>query len=124
MARNKVDVWDPILGESVTVRGHEMDRPGLEQIAEMSEAEREAKGLELDATEFPVLLRSDMRTDPVEGTHGSFCVLIDLPSSEKYDVDACPRCGYDRAEFQVASTLGGVEGVECRACGYHIVPFR
>jgi transcription elongation factor Elf1 len=104
---------DYIGQETVDVDGHPQDRPGVQN--RRFDRYRNDDDPPLPATirrqatgeEMPVLLSSSMSSDPIEGTQGSYTILVE---------GDCPRCGYDRIKRSVA-TLAGVTQMQCNACG-------
>lgn len=67
---------------------------------------------DIDGTDFPVIIESDFKHDPVEACQGTYTAIIEIP-------EGCPNCGYDRAN-QSDHTLAGVHRQTCRACGVDI----
>lgn len=94
--------------ETVDVDGHPCNRPGVRSRLDQRD------GLNADprirrmdtGEELPVLLSSDMRTDPIEATQGTFTQIVE---------GWCPRCGYDRLRVTV-QTLAGHHQESCMAC--------
>jgi len=56
--------------------------------------------------ELPVLLETDLQTDPIEGTQGSYTRIVE---------GTCVRCGYDRL-VETVHTLHGTRRRQCNAC--------
>ena len=93
--------------ETVDVDGHSNDRPGVTSRLPESD-ENDPRISQMDTgEELPVLVSSDMRTDPCEGTQGSYTEIIE---------GECNRCGYDRLRH-TAQTLAGEHKEVCNACG-------
>jgi hypothetical protein len=106
-----VNIMDPVLGEPVNVDGHPHDRPSD---MDADHARRLALNGEFDdlVDDDPLpLLSSSMRTDPVEGTQGSF---------SKVTREDCPKCPSEYGVYQQAHTLAGVARVSCLLCDYEI----
>lgn len=97
------------LGQETTdVDGHPCDRPGVRsRLPESSGGDHPEISRMDTGTELPVLLSSDMRPDPIEGTQGTYTKIVE---------GHCVRCGYDRLRVSV-NTLGGIHREECNACG-------
>ena len=103
--------------ETVNVSGHPCDRPGvLDRASEISPIIVDYNGNEHThpritrtdtGEELPVLLKSNMRSDPCEGVQGSYTQI---------EEGECARCGYDRLRVSV-HTLAGVHQAVCNACG-------
>jgi hypothetical protein len=92
--------------ETVDVDGHPNDRPGvLSRLPEEHPDDRDIDRMDT-GVELPVLLESNMRSDPIEGTQGSFRRIIEAE---------CPRCGYDRAR-ECVHTLAGEHKRSFMAC--------
>ena len=109
----EVNVIDPVRGDPVNVPGHRFDRD-----ADMDEDHARRLALrgeldDLDDDQPLPLLASSMRTDPVEGTQGSYSVVIELD-------DPCPGCGGDWGVHRCDSTLGGVHMESCLLCEFEI----
>lgn len=94
-----VNVWDRLAGTDVTVPGHPMDQPD----------DALPLRIEYDDGDHAILLSSEMRTDPVEGTQGTYTVI--RPTD-----DPCPDCGHEY-ERHAVDTLGGLRVVSCAVCG-------
>ena len=108
---DEINISDPVTGEELSVLRNPNNRLPATALPEMNEEERRARfGDEMPGSTLPVLIRSNFRTDPVEGDQGSFTKIIE---------EECPCCGYDRADFSI-HTLAEVGAVVCRACGYCI----
>lgn len=94
--------------ETVDVDGHPKDRPGVRsRLPEDSSAEDPRISRMDTGVDLPVLLESNMRAGPIEGTQGSYTEIIE---------GECARCGYDRLKLSVA-TLPGEHQEVCNACG-------
>lgn len=90
-----VNTWDSVAGEDVNVPGHRFDV--------------DDRHLPLQLDDGRVLLRSDMRTDPVEGTQGSYTVAD--PDED------CPDCGLPGLHTTVI-TLAGEAMTSCPHCDW------
>jgi len=97
------------LGQETTdVDGHPKDRPGVRSRLPESTGGEDPRIRRMDTGEdLPVLLESNMRPGPIEGTQGSYTEIVE---------DRCARCGYDRLKVSVA-TLPGEHKEVCNACG-------
>lgn len=96
------------LGQQTTdVDGHPQDRPGVRSRIPESEGDDPRISRMDTGEELPVLLESNMRAGPVEGTQGSYTQIVE---------GTCARCGYDRLKVNVA-TLPGEHQEVCNACG-------
>jgi hypothetical protein len=96
--------------ETVDVDGHPCDRPGVRsRIPDGPRVDpNDPRVQQMDTgRELPVLLSSNMRTGPVEGTQGSFTRIVE---------GECARCGYDRLRESV-QTMAGERQRTCNACG-------
>lgn len=99
--------------ETTNVRGHPNNRPGVRsRIPEQDRGENVECDQRINrmdtGEELPVLLESDMSTDPIEGVQGTYSEIIE---------GECSRCGYDRL-VQSVVTLTGDRTIKCNACGY------
>lgn len=101
----EVNVIDKVAGHSVNVDGHRLDHdPDMSrERAHVLAAQGEFDGLHEDAP-LP-LLRSNFKSGPVEGTQGSYSVVVRLD-------EPCPECGI---EYGIASnhTLAGIHATKC-----------
>lgn len=113
--RGTVNVWDPVAGHAVDVPGHRHDREPDMSLEAARRAALRGEFDDLDENQPLPLLASDMRTDPVEGTQGSYSRVIELSED-------CPACGSSWGVHQCASTLGGVHRETCLLCDYEITP--
>lgn len=97
------------LGQETTdVDGHPQDRPGvLSRLPESTGGDDPRIRMMDTGEDLPVLLESNMRADPIEGTQGSYTEIIE---------GECARCGYDRLKVSVA-TMPGERQQVCNACG-------
>lgn len=106
--------------ETVTVRGHPNDRPGVKyrgpennptmtyEIGGETRTEPTHEVARMDTgEELPVLLESSMRADPIEATQGSYSEIVE---------GQCVRCGYDRLVHS-AHTMMDAHRTTCNACG-------
>ncbi len=94
--------------ETVDVDGHPNDRPGVtSRLPESTDGEHPDISRMDTGEELPVLLSSEMRSDPIEGTQGSYSQIVE---------GCCARCGYDRLVVSV-TTLAGEAQEKCNACG-------
>ena len=93
--------------ETVDVDGHSCDRPGVTSRRPEQDPDDQRIARMDTGEELPVLLSSSMRSDPIEGTQGSFTRIIE---------GTCARCGYDRLR-ETVHTLAGETRRECNACG-------
>ncbi len=93
--------------ETVTIRGHKADRPGVLNRLPETDAD-DPRISRMDTGEsLPVLLKSDMETNVTEGMVGSWTKIVE---------GECDRCGYDRivvSQSEVPHTIKR----ECNACG-------
>ena len=117
-----VNTWDPVAGESVTVPGHPMnssERVPAKDLEEMTDQELSLRYGDLEERDelpgesLPVFLDRDFRTDPIEGTCGTYSEIIELE-------DGCPVCGYDRGERRQQVGPVTMVSVSCNACGAFI----
>ena len=93
--------------QTVDVRGHPKDRPGVcSRLPESDPSDPRIRSMDT-GEELPVLLTSNMRADPCEGVQGSYTEIIE---------GECVRCGYDRLRVSV-HTMYGVSTESCNACG-------
>jgi len=93
--------------QTVDVDGHPCDRPGVQNRMPENNP-NDSRIAQMDTgEELPVLLSSNMRTDPIEGTQGSYTEIVE---------GECPRCGYDRIRVSV-QTMAGERHHSCNACG-------
>lgn len=98
------------LGQQTTdVDGHPKDRPGVRYRAPERDPDDPRISRMDTGEELPVLLSSNMRTDPIEGTQGSYTEIVE---------GHCDRCGYDRLKV-THQTLAGETKTVCNACGYN-----
>lgn len=102
--------------QSVDVDGHPCDRPGVRsRLPDRDDVDPEELNRHVDGRihkidtgrELPVLLESEMRADPIEGTQGSYTQIVE---------GECARCGYDRLRESV-HTMPGERQRTCNACG-------
>jgi len=94
--------------ETVDVDGHPNNRPGVKSRLPEDSDDSDPRISQMDTgEELPVLLSSEMRTDPIEGTQGSYTEIIE---------GECNRCGYDRIKLTVI-TMAGEHKETCNACG-------
>lgn len=92
--------------ESVTVRGHKADRPGVRSRLPESDSD-DPRISRMDTGEsLPVLLSSDMQTSVTEGVNGTYTKIIE---------GECVRCGYDRLVVST-TTLPHRVKTTCNAC--------
>lgn len=93
--------------ETTTVDGHPCDRPGVKsRLPEDRPEDPRVKRMDT-GEDLPVLLDSDMRAGPIEGTQGTYTQIVE---------GECARCGYDRLRVAV-HTLAGEHQETCNACG-------
>ena len=93
--------------QTVNVDGHSMDRPGVQNRTPEHFPDDEYAISKMDTgEELPVLLSSSMKTDPIEGTQGSYTQIVE---------GECARCGYDRLVVS-RQTMAGVAREQCNAC--------
>ena len=97
------------LGQQTTnVDGHPKDRPGVRYRLPDNHPDDPRISRMDTGEELPVLLSSNMRADPIEGTQGSYTQIVE---------GECDRCGYDRLKV-THHTLAGETQEVCNACGY------
>lgn len=112
--RNTVNVWDSVEGRAVNVPGHPLDRrPDMDT----DEARRTCLRGEFDGVEnsdLP-LLRSDMRTDPCEGTHGHYEKVVRLEDADMSRTEKCDEC-YSKYGVQAEETFAGLGCIKCLLC--------
>ena len=111
MARTNptVNTWDPVENRAVDVPGHWADRD-----PDMTEDEARTAALrgdfeDVDDDALP-LLESDMRTDPIEGTHGSYTHVTRLD-------EVCPACETSEYGVRDVQTLPHCHVLDCLLCG-------
>ena len=98
------------LGQQTTnVDGHPKDRPGVRYRLPDNHPDDPRISRMDTGEELPVLLSSNMRADPIEGTQGSYTEIVE---------GNCDRCGYDRLKVS-HQTLAGETKEVCNACGYN-----
>lgn len=94
--------------ETVDVSGHPKDRPGVQSRLPESGRSDDPRIARMDTgEELPVLLSSNMRAGPIEGTQGTYTEIVE---------GHCARCGYDRLRV-TTHTLVGEAHETCNACG-------
>jgi ribosomal protein L37E len=97
------------LGQQMAnVDGHPCDRPGVRSRLPENHADDPRISRMDTGEELPVLLSSNMRADPIEGTQGTYTEIVE---------GECSRCGYDRLKVTRHTLAGESKGV-CNACGY------
>ena len=92
--------------QTVDVPGHPMDREGVRSLLPENRPDSPEIQRMDTGSDLPVLLESDMRTDPTEGTQGHYSMIV---SGE------CRRCGYDRLR-ETVHTMAGESQRVCMAC--------
>ena len=92
--------------ETVDVDGHSNDRPGVRYRLPENQPDHPEVARMDTGEELPVLLSSNMRADPIEGTQGSYTEIVE---------GECNRCGYDRIRVS-AHTINGEGRRQCNAC--------
>lgn len=93
--------------ESVTIRGHKANRPGVKNRLPETDADDPRISRMDTGEELPVLLKSDMETNVTEGMVGSWTKIVD---------GECDRCGYDRIVVSQTEVPHTIER-QCNACG-------
>lgn len=106
-----INIMDPVLGESVNVRGHPHDRPSDMDVEHARRLALNGEFDDLDEDDPLPLLSSDFKTDPVEGAQGSYSRVCR---------EDCPECPSEYGVYQQAHTLAGVSRVVCLLCDYEI----
>lgn len=101
--------------ETVDVKGHSHDRPADMDMLHARRLALQGEFDDLDDDQPLPLLDSDMRTDPTEGTQGSWKKVSRISG------DGCPECGSQFEVRYMASTLGDVGGSYCLLCEADIV---
>lgn len=92
----EVNTWDSVGGTDVNVPGHWADVPDAVLPVEMEDGD--------------ILVESDMRTDPTEGTQGSYTIL--------HTDEECPECGVVGHIRSSVHTLAGIGRDYCDVCDW------
>lgn len=103
--------YDPIRDEDVTISNcRDLPHAFDVEMTASRENGQDPRFRDETAKEHPMLVRSDLSHDAVEGCQGTVTRIVE---------EDCPFCGYDRADHTHV-TLAGVHQLTCRRCGADI----